>query len=197
MYRAVTWCVIAQNVDASDEPSVSAVAHSLELDVKASSDTNGYVVIADGVDITDCLRRPEVDQHVSVVSAYAEVRKAMTREQRRIGERGRVVMAGRDIGTVVLPDADMKIYLDAPSEVRASRRWKELCDKGEKRPLEVIVAETKARDRIDSGRLLAPLRPADDALVIDTTDQDAQEVLEMVWGIIEERRKAQQEKHHA
>ncbi len=196
MYRAVTWCAIARDIDTSDEAAVVALAGTLQLDIAPSSDSDGYVVYADGENITDCLRRPEVDQRVSPVSAYLGVREAMTREQRRIGERGRVVMAGRDIGTVVLPNADLKIYLDASLEARSARRWREMQDQGKSRDLGVVLVEIENRDKIDSGRLVAPLRAADDAVVIDTTDLDAEQVLEMVWEMIEVRRKAQQEQDH-
>lgn len=193
MYRAVTWCAIERQVDTNDEPSVVVLARTLQMDVEPSPDSHGYVVIADGENITECLRKPEVERRVSVVSAYAGVREAMTCEQQRIGTRGNVVMAGRDIGTVVLPNADMKIYLEAPLEVRASRRWKELRGRGAEHPLKAVVVETNARDKIDSGRVVAPLRSAPDAIVIDTTDLDAQQVLEIVWGMIEGHREAQQE----
>jgi cytidylate kinase len=197
MYRAVTWCAISRSIDTNDEAAVALLARTLQLDVGPSSDSDGYVVYADGENITACLRKPEVDRYVSPVSAYRDVREAMTREQRRIGERGHVVMAGRDIGTVVLPDADLKIYLDASLEARAERRWREIQDQGKGRELGVVVAETKARDKIDTGRLVAPLRPAHDAVVIDTTDLSAHQVLETVWEIIETRRKAPQEQNHA
>jgi len=193
MYRAVTWCAIVHGVDTNDETAIVALADATKLDVVVSQNEPGYTVYADGGDITNHLRTPEVDRRVSPVSAYAGVREAMAREQRRIGERGRVVMAGRDIGTVVLPKADLKIYLDAPPEVRARRRWKEFQDMGRGRDFDAILSEVKARDRIDSGRLVAPLRPASDAVVMDTTDLNAQDVFEFVWETIEKRRRALQE----
>jgi cytidylate kinase len=117
-----------------------------------------------------------VERNVSQVSAYSGVRKAMTAQQRRIGLRGNVVMVGRDIGTVVLPEADLKIYLDAAPEVRAQRRYDEKRSQGEKVTFEEILAGIMQRDRIDSSRAVAPLKPADDARIIDSSEKSIQQV---------------------
>jgi cytidylate kinase len=122
------------------------------------------------------MRSGDVDANVSVVSAYAGVRTALSAQQRRIGLRGKVVMVGRDIGTVVLPEADLKIYLDASAEERARRRSDELIARGEQADYDTILKKIIERDRIDSTRAVAPLRPADDAIIINTDDLDAEQV---------------------
>jgi len=135
-------------------------------------------VHVEGQDITWQTRRPEVDANVSVVSAYAGVRRALTAQQRRIGLRGRVVMVGRDIGTVVLPEADLKIYLDASAEERARRRYDELIARGEQADYDEILAKVVARDRIDSTRDVAPLKAADDAVILDSDKLNANQVFQ-------------------
>lgn len=127
MYRAVTWVALARGVPVEDEAAVTALAHALRIDVipPTADDGRQYTVLADGADVTWEIRRPEVDGSVSAVSAYPGVREAMVAQQRRIAAGGRVVMVGRDIGSVVLPDADLKLYLDASPQERARRRWLE------------------------------------------------------------------------
>ena len=127
MYRAITWVALDRKISIHDEAAVTHLAETVRLDVKSPtvSDGRDVTVLADGVDITPHLRRVEVDRGVSPVSAYPGVRQALTLQQRRIGEAGRVVMVGRDIGTVVLPAADLKIYLDASLRERARRRYLE------------------------------------------------------------------------
>jgi cytidylate kinase len=147
-------------------------------------DGRQYTILADGQDVTWEIRRPEVDMGVSPVSAYAGVRAALTAQQRRIAQKGRIVMVGRDIGTVVLPDADLKIYLDATLQERADRRYRETLARGEAADFDQVLASVQRRDEIDSGRALAPLRAARDAIVIDTTAMGIQEVLERVLALV-------------
>lgn len=135
-------------------------------------------MLVDGRDITWEIRTPRVDQNVSPVSAYAGVRTAMTEQQRRIGRRGDVVMVGRDIGTVVFPDAQYKIYLDASPEERAWRRYHEKIGRGETASYDEILASIKRRDKIDSTRSVAPLKPAADAIIIDTDGKTIDEVMQ-------------------
>jgi cytidylate kinase len=179
MYRAVTLAALERGIDILDEAAVVALADKVEIDVKPPTADDGrpYTVYLDGKDVTWELRSAEVDANVSIPSAYAGVREALTRQQRRIGERGRVVMAGRDIGTVVLPGADLKIYLDASHEERARRRWRECQANGRDDAYEDILASMRKRDELDSQRAVAPLKPAEDAIVYDTTDVDAQGVM--------------------
>ena len=131
------------------------------------------------------IRRPEVDMGVSPVSAYAGVRAALTAQQRRIAQKGKIVMVGRDIGTVVLPDADLKIYLDATLQERADRRYRETLARDEAADFDQVLASVQRRDEIDSGRALAPLRAALDAIVIDTTAMGIQEVLDRVLALVD------------
>jgi len=182
MYRAVTYGVLQSNISLLDEPGITALAEKVKIDISEPSVNDGrqYDVLMDGNDITWEIRTRLVDQHVSQVSAYAGVRKAMTYQQRQIGLRGKVVMAGRDIGTVVLPEAKVKIYLDASSEERARRRFKELIDRGEAANFENILAGIKKRDEIDSTRQIAPLKPAEDAVIINTDHLSVLQVVERI-----------------
>ncbi|MBN1145632.1 MAG: (d)CMP kinase [Anaerolineales bacterium] len=180
MYRAVTWAALQRGLAVEYEPAVSALAESCEIDIRPPSRDDGRQcdILIDGVDAAWDIRRPEVDANVSLVSSYAGVRRALTEQQRRIGRRGRVVMVGRDIGTVVLPDADLKIYLDASAEERARRRYNEIIARGGQADYAEILAAMQARDAFDSSRDLAPLCAAEDAQVIDSDDLDIEGVLE-------------------
>jgi cytidylate kinase len=190
MYRAVTWAAIVRGIPIEDEARVSALAEQLKIDVVRPTVDDGrqYTVLADGQDITWEIRCPEVNQGVSPVSTYPGVRAALTAQQRRIGRRGRIVMVGRDIGTVVLPDADLKIYLDATVEERAERRHREQLARGEPADLITVLQSVQRRDEIDSSRSLAPLRAAEDAVIVDTTTLDVDQVLERVLALVNGRR---------
>jgi cytidylate kinase len=187
MYRAVTWAALKKGLDVSDEGAVSALARALNIEIARPAEDDGrqYTVLADGEDITWQIRDPEVDRHVSPVSAYAGVRKTLTEQQRRIARQGSVVMVGRDIGTVVIPDADLKIYLDASPEVRARRRYLEILERGERADYESILQDMRRRDRIDSQRQVAPLRAAEDAVRVDTDNLSISEVLRLVEELVE------------
>jgi cytidylate kinase len=187
MYRAVTWVALERGVPIEDEAGVTALAERLAIDVvrPTADDGRQYTVLADGQDVTWQIRRPEVDRGVSPVSAYPGVRSALTKQQRRIGRKGEIVMVGRDIGTVVLPDADLKIYLDATAEERARRRYREMVSRGESAGYDTVLASVRRRDQIDSGRALAPLRAADDAVVIDTTSLNIDQVIERVFALVD------------
>jgi cytidylate kinase len=187
MYRAVTWAAIAQGIAVEDEAGVTGLAQRLQIDVLRPTVDDGrqYTILADGQDVTWKIRRPKVDQGVSPVSAYSGVRRALTAQQRRIAQKGDIVMVGRDIGTVVLPDADLKIYLDATLEERAGRRYRETLARGEPAQFDEVLSSVRRRDEIDSGRALAPLRAAADAVVIDTTALGITEVLERVMDLVD------------
>lgn len=185
MYRAVTLAALQREIDLADESALDKLAETVDIDVVPPmiDDGRAYTVLLDGEDVTWQIREAEVDAGVSIPSAYPGVREALTRQQRRIGERGHVVMVGRDIGTVVLPNADLKIYLDASAEARARRRWLECQAGGRSDSYDDILAAMRRRDEIDSQRAVAPLRPAADAIVLDTTHMDAQAVLDRVLGL--------------
>ncbi len=189
MYRAVTAVAQARDLDVKDERAVTALAEQVVLEVLPSTIADGrdVTVLADGVDITADLRRPEVERAVSAVSAYVGVRRAMAAQQRRIGQGGRVVMVGRDIGTVILPEADLKIYLDASLQERARRRYLERQARGERVTQEQVMADMRKRDAIDSGRTHSPLAMADDAILVDTTDLPFDEVVARVRSLVARR----------
>lgn len=181
MYRAVTWSALQRNEKVEDEAAMTRLAQQIQIDVRPASISDGRMndVLVDGQDVTWAIRDPAVEEHVSTVSAYAGVRQALTLQQRRIGQRGQVVMVGRDIGTVVLPEADFKIYLDASVEERAWRRYRELSDRGQPVSYEDILQSMQQRDHIDASRKIAPLRPAEDALILHSDHLSADQVLEV------------------
>jgi CMP/dCMP kinase len=185
MYRAVTWLALDHGVNVNDEAAVTALAELTPIEVAPASVPDGRTndVIVDGRDITWKTRLPEVERNVSVVSAYRGVRAALSQQQRRIGLRGNVVMVGRDIGTVVLPEADIKIYLVATAEERARRRYDEILARGERADYQEILAKVVERDRIDSTRDVAPLKPAMDAVLLDSDKLNAEEVFERALAL--------------
>jgi cytidylate kinase len=187
MYRAITWLVLQQGIAVEDEPAVTELAEQISIDVRPPSIHDGRPcdVIVDGRDITWEARSASVDANVSAVSAYRGVRKAMSDQQRRIGQRGQVVMVGRDIGTVVLPEADLKVYLDASATERARRRFDELRRRGVETTLNDVLSAVLERDRIDSTRDIAPLRVASDAILIDSEKLSAEEVFQEVRKLYE------------
>ncbi len=186
MYRAVTLAALQALNSVDDEGAVTQIANKIKIDVKTPTESDGrkYTVFVDGIDVTWQIREPQVDANVSKVSAYVGVRTAMTEQQRQIGSRGQVVMVGRDIGTVVFPEAEMKIYLDASAEERARRRSLEIESRGGKANYDEILDAIRKRDQIDSSRELAPLKPANDAHIIEsdnkTIDQVLNEALELL-----------------
>jgi cytidylate kinase len=188
MYRAVTWAALEAGIPIEDEGAVTALAERLQIDILPAMGADGrsYTVVADGTDITWAIRESEVDANVSAVSAYSGVRSALVPQQRRVAARGPVVMIGRDIGTVVLPDADLKVYLDATAQERAHRRWRELMLRGLHVDCDSVLAAVLRRDDIDSHREVSPLKVAGDAIVVDTTDLSVGAVVERLHGLIED-----------
>jgi len=187
MYRAVTWAALDRNVPIEDEAAVTTLAEQLGIQVAPPTLDDGrqYTVMADGTDITWAIRTPEVDGNVSPVSAYPGVRRALVAQQRQVAAQGPVVMVGRDIGTVVLPDADLKIYLDASVEERARRRWLEERARALDADYGTVLASMRRRDEIDSHREVSPLRAAEDAVVVDTTELSIEEVLAEIEQLVE------------
>ncbi|MFQ5922006.1 MAG: (d)CMP kinase [Anaerolineales bacterium] len=187
MYRAATLAGLQAGIPPSDEERITEMAFDISIDVRPPSKPDGrqYDVIVNGEDVTWELRSEAVDANVSEVSAYPGVRRAMTERQREIGRRGGVVMVGRDIGTIVLPEADLKLYLDASVEARAERRFTERLDREEEVEYEEVLESMRTRDRIDSSRDLAPLQPAEDAVIIDSTNLSIEEVLERALELLQ------------
>lgn len=171
MYRAVTFAALCRNIDPADEEPVGALAEKIELDVTLDA------VRVDGVDATIEIRGPEVTRAVSTVAANSKVRAELVSRQREWARRhGGGVIEGRDIGSVVFPDAELKVYLDARPEVRAARRSKEVTDLD----YETVAADLARRDALDEGRVASPLTRAGDAVEVDTTDLDVDEIVELI-----------------
>jgi CMP/dCMP kinase len=178
MYRAVAWKAVQNGLDLEDEAAVSALCSAAGIDVE------GGAVRIDGIDVTRAIRTPEIDKAATSVARMPRVRSVLVARQRALAERGGIVMEGRDIGTVVLPDADLKIYLDASPEERARRRASDPAHGGAGRPLQSVATALADRDRQDQTRAASPLYKAEDAILIDTTAIDANAVLEQVMALI-------------
>ena len=187
MYRALTWLVLHQGIDPDDKRAASGLAEKASLEVGPPPEDGSELcsVRVDGQDATPFLRSPEVERAVSLVSRIPGVRRALVHLQRQAAEGTPVVMAGRDIGTTVLPDAELKVYLDASRQERARRRQRQAAQGGASVPLERVLAELDRRDAIDSGRRASPLRPARDAVVINTDGLSLEEVVAKVLALVE------------
>ena len=189
MYRAVALVALERGVSTEDGPTLAELAREANLSVGPATVRDGrtYTVLLGGRDVTWAIRDAAVDRVVSQVARHPEVREAMLAQQRRYAERGRVVMVGRDIGTVVLPDADLKVFLTASANERARRRGEELAARGVVRARQELLHEILRRDQLDSERAVAPLRAAEDAVVIDTEGHTVGEALERVMHVIASR----------
>ena len=180
MYRSVTWYALHQGVDCQDEKKVCALVPDIHIELKE----NG-MVLCNHQDVTKEIRLDDVTKNVSYIASYRDVRLAMVDLQRKMAESVSVVMDGRDIGTVVLPNAEVKIYLTASSRVRAERRYKELQEKGETCDLDQIEKDIILRDEQDMNREISPLRQADDAVLVDSSDMSIEEVVNCLIDIVE------------
>lgn len=182
MYRAVTYFALSQNIDPKDESAVVSLLPKLKLDIK-----EGERIFLNGTDVTKQIRSIEVNDNVSYVASYKDIRLALVDIQRKMSESISVVMDGRDIGTYVLPNADIKIFQVASVGTRALRRYKENISKGIQCELEDIEIGLKKRDHIDSTRTFAPLKPADDSIVLDTSNLSIEEAVDAVIEIIKKK----------
>jgi len=191
MYRAITWAALKQNVDINDEAAVSELAEKVDLQIAPSEVDDGRqaTILVNGRDVTRLIRSREVNANVSQVSSYPRVRQVLTRQQRKIAQQGPVVMAGRDIGTVVLPDADLKLFIVASAEVRARRRHLECLERGETVDFDDLLASIIRRDKLDREKPISPMIPAPDAIIINTDGLSQQEVLEKVMALVENNSK--------
>ena len=183
MYRAVTWGAIMRGIDLDDDDSLTRLASTLAMRLIADKGEDRLVV--DGEDVTNHLRGQEVERGVSLVAKVSGVRSALVNQQRTIAKEGPIVMVGRDIGTVVLTDAKLKVFLEASVELRARRRVQELEEEGQKPDFQQVVDDLVQRDKIDSERADSPLRPAGDALQIDTDNLEIDEVAAKILSFIE------------
>lgn len=185
MYRSVVWAAMQQGIDLKDRERVTALARAIAVEFAPAP--GGQRVLVGGTDVTEAIRTPPVSEGASIASAYPGVRRAMVALQRRMGEGGGVVMEGRDIGTVVFPDAEVKVYLDASLAERARRRYEELQANGERVTYDEVQAALLERDHRDSTRAHSPLRAASDAVAIDSTamtvDQVVDEILQRVGDL--------------
>ena len=179
MYRAVTWLALRNCIAVDDASSLEEIARANPIGLVADDDTK--VTIA-GITLGLELREPSVDSNVSAVSKAAAVRRELVAQQQSVASKGKIIVIGRDIGTVVLPNADLKVYLTSSPAVRAQRRWQEMRDRGETVQLEAVLEETLTRDEIDSNRENSPLRPAEDAWELNTDNLDIEQV---VQGILD------------
>ncbi|HEY59372.1 MAG TPA: (d)CMP kinase [Anaerolineae bacterium] len=186
MYRAVSWAAIQAGLDIRDEEAISFLAEQIDIKIYPASIPDGrmYDVIVDEEDVTWQIRSPAVNSCVSQISTYERVRSAMTAKQREMGKQGKIVMVGRDIGTVVMPNAKFKFYLEATAEERAKRRCMEIVRKNGEGVYKNILQSIKGRDQIDSSREIAPLKPARDANIINTDGKTFDEVVNEVISII-------------
>lgn len=186
MYRAVTLAGLRTGAPLDDDERLTQLSKRVSIDVHPSTHDDGrpYTVLLDGEDVTWALRTPEVDSNVSVASACPGVRAALLERQREIARRGRVIMVGRDIGTVVLPGADLKIYLEASAEERARRRLAELKGRGKPADYDQVLAAIRERDRLDSTRAVSPTRPAADAVRVDSTGMNLAAVVDTLEGLV-------------
>jgi CMP/dCMP kinase len=191
MYRALALKALRRGIALDAGDALDALAAETRIDLRAQDGTQR--VLLDGVDVTGEIRTPEVSQSASKIAVLPGVRHVLVAEQRRAGHRGGVVMEGRDIGTVVFPDAELKIFLTASPEARAERRWREHRQKGEGISLEQTLDEIRERDRRDRERTTSPLVRAPDAVVVDSTAMEAEEVARLVAMLAREREAAQAE----
>ena len=182
MYRAFTWKVLKSGIPIKDEQKLCQLANTTKFDFVPLQGCRLSPFI-DDEDVFSKLLCPEVEAHVALVSKIAGVRQTLILEQRRLAQRGKVVMAGRDIGTVVLPWAELKVFLTASTEERARRRYKELLDRGENSSLEIVLADLKKRDKMDIHRTVSPLKPAEDAIIIDTENLSLEQVVDKIYTL--------------
>ncbi|TKI87583.1 (d)CMP kinase, partial [Bacillus wiedmannii] len=182
MYRTITYAALEQKVDIENEEKLMEVVKNVNIEFQQGENTQ--LVFLNGQDVSEIIRTPEVTNRVSIVAKHRLVREEMVRRQQELAEKGGVVMDGRDIGTHVLPDAEVKIFMLASVEERAERRHLENINKGFDSNLEQLKKEIAQRDKLDSEREVSPLKKADDALELDTTSLSIEEVVQKIMSIV-------------
>ncbi|MDA1475340.1 (d)CMP kinase [Bacillus changyiensis] len=186
MYRAITYLALKKGVDPADEQGLTALLKDSNIDLLVSAEGKQKVYIG-GEDVTEAIRTDDVSNQVSLVAKHRGIREEMTRRQQQLAQKGGVVMDGRDIGTHVLPGAEVKIFLLASVEERAKRRFEENIKKGYNVNYETLAEEIRRRDKLDSEREISPLKKADDALEIDTTSLSIEEVAEKILQVVDQK----------
>jgi len=186
MYRVATWIAIEAQANLGEQASIISVVESSSIDVGVNSKGLSTISVG-GVDLTERLHTFEIDSVVSTVSAIPRIREIMVAEQKKLAGNGGIVMVGRDIGTVVVPDSPIKIFLTASAATRATRRFEEFGSSGEQFEFNEILESIEQRDKVDSSRSDSPLRPADDADVIETDDMNLEEVVARVMDLVVEK----------
>lgn len=187
MYRALGLKALREGMDLQDEEKMVELCRGLNLAVRVGA--GGQETLLDGEDVSSLIRTPEVSMAASTVSRYAQVRRRMVQLQQALAAEQDMILDGRDICTTVLPDAPVKIYLTATAEERAKRRWLEMKEKGEKDTYEEVLAQVRARDEQDMNRPVEPLRQAEDAVRLDTTDLSFDQVVDRITALAEEARR--------
>ena len=183
MYRAITWLALRHATSLEDYETLGKLARNTPIRLVGQ---DSDLVMVGELRVGPELREEEIDSNVSLVSQVSAVRRALVSQQRKLAAEGKIVMVGRDIGTVVLPDADLKVFISAPLEERARRRWRELLDQGSQTDFQRILEETKARDDLDSHRADSPLIPAEDAWLVDTGGLSIDEVVALILQKVDE-----------
>ncbi len=192
IYRAITWKVLKNNINVYDEDTISNLVSNtyITIEKKNRNSLKGYYnIFVDGEDVTEEIRSPKIDQNVSQIAKLPKIRKQLIYLQRKLAKKGNIIMEGRDIGSVILPKADIKLYFSASEEERIKRRYKELIDKGYNIDYKEVKKQIVQRDEIDSKRKYAPLIKAKDAILIDSTEKSIGEVKDKILKTIKKYRK--------
>ena len=185
MYRGVTWAVLDSHVDVKNQKEVEALLPSLDLTLEPTA--SACKVYVKGQDVTDLIRQQQINENVSTIASYKGVREYLVERQQAMAAIGGVILDGRDIGSVVLPDAELKIYLTASVDARAKRRWLEVQGTSNEQPLEDIKKNVESRDEMDKNRDESPLVCVEDAIVVDSSNMTFDETVEHILHLVQER----------
>ena len=185
MYRGVTWAVLDSHVDVKNQNDVEALLPTLDLTLEPTA--SACKVFVKGQDVTDLIRQQQINENVSTIASYKGVREYLVERQQAMAAIGGVILDGRDIGSVVLPDAELKIYLTASVDARAKRRWLEVQGTSNEQPLEDIKKNVESRDEMDKNRDESPLVCVEDAIVVDSSNMTFEETVEYILHLVQER----------
>ena len=185
MYRGVTWAVLDSNVDVNNQKDVEALLPSLDLTLEPTA--SACKVFVKGQDVTDLIRQQQINENVSTIASYKGVREYLVERQQAMAAVGGVILDGRDIGSIVLPDAELKIYLTASVDARAKRRWLEVQGTSNEQPLEDIKKNVESRDEMDKNRDESPLVCVEDAIIVDSSNMTFDETVEHILHLVQER----------